>query len=107
MPGIALQGRFGIKNETYHYTGLGERDNTESFVSRGGGGAGQGNKAHSSHFHLKMRIATAMLVQRLPIHGLLDVDKLRRDAEPVRYNYTRESGPWADVKAQMQADCQG
>mmetsp|Transcript_13804 Transcript_13804/g.35472 ORF Transcript_13804/g.35472 Transcript_13804/m.35472 type:complete len:232 (+) Transcript_13804:186-881(+) len=94
--------KFGIQAESYHYTTLGERDATESFVARGG--ASRAQKSHSAHFHLKMRIASGMLIQRLPVHGLLDLDRLRKEVEPVRYNYTRENKSWEDVKALMQAD---
>ncbi len=48
--------RFGINDETYSYT------QEEARVAAGAGGVAVQNKAHSSHFHLKMRIATAMSV---------------------------------------------
>jgi hypothetical protein len=54
----AFKERYGIKDERYHYTPLGEREETERFFK--GGGTASHNKAHSAHFHLKMRIATAM-----------------------------------------------
>eukprot|EP00041_Stephanoeca_diplocostata_P027323 m.750412 g.750412 ORF g.750412 m.750412 type:complete len:264 (-) comp23157_c0_seq14:729-1520(-) len=81
--------RFGVVGESYHYTSLAERDGTDSFVARGG--ASRQQKSHSSHFHLKMRIASGMLLQRLPVHALLDLDVLRQKVEPVKYNYTRTS----------------
>eukprot|EP00040_Diaphanoeca_grandis_P021223 m.113039 g.113039 ORF g.113039 m.113039 type:complete len:192 (+) comp28238_c0_seq1:54-629(+) len=102
---VEFKGRFGITNEGYHYTVLTERAETDKFVNTGG--TRSANKSHSSHFHLKMRIATGMLVQRLPIHGLLDVDVMRRSVEPVKYNYSRETIPWAEVKTLMEADCVG
>jgi hypothetical protein len=57
----AYKDRYGVSDESYHYTALAERDDTEAF-SRAGGAAAA-NKAHSAHFHLKMRIATSMCVQ--------------------------------------------
>ena len=55
----AFKDRHGVHDETYHYTSLAERDEAEVF-SRAGGAAAKASKAHSAHFHLKMRIATAM-----------------------------------------------
>eukprot|EP00041_Stephanoeca_diplocostata_P027328 m.750340 g.750340 ORF g.750340 m.750340 type:complete len:109 (-) comp23157_c0_seq7:395-721(-) len=94
--------RFGVVGESYHYTSLAERDGTDSFVARGG--ASRQQKSHSSHFHLKMRIASGMLLQRLPVHALLDLDVLRQKVEPVKYNYTRDTVPWDEVKALMEKD---
>ncbi len=47
--------RYGITSETYHYTPAEERADAAAHC----GGALHA-KAHSAHFHLKMRIATAM-----------------------------------------------
>lgn len=45
--------RFGITNESYHYTPLKERNETDTFVSSGI--PPPGTKAHSSHFHLVIK----------------------------------------------------
>ena len=87
--------RFGIGNETYHYTPLQERRETDDFVH--GGGATVHTKSHSSHFHLKVRIATEMYIARLPVCTLFDLAALKRDVEPVRYNYSRECKPWSET----------
>ena len=50
--------KYSISGETYHYTSLEERMATDAFVA--GGGASRKSKAHSSDFHLKIRISSAM-----------------------------------------------
>ena len=47
-----------ISGETYHYTSYAERMATDAFVA--GGGASRSSKAHSSDFHLKIRVSSAM-----------------------------------------------
>lgn len=94
--------RFGIKDETYHYTGLDERMETEEFVS--GGGTSRENKAHSAHFHLKIRIATAMYLDRLLVCRMFDFNRIRNTIEPVRYNYNRTCASWQEVHQAMIAD---
>eukprot|EP00041_Stephanoeca_diplocostata_P027325 m.750446 g.750446 ORF g.750446 m.750446 type:complete len:146 (-) comp23157_c0_seq18:395-832(-) len=37
-------------------------------------------------------------------HALLDLDVLRQKVEPVKYNYTRDTVPWDEVKALMEKD---
>lgn len=101
----AFKERHGIHDETYHYTPLTEREQTEAFHR--GGGAAAHNKAHSAHFHLKMRVATAMYRLRFPVLGLFDFDRLRAACEPVRYNYARETVPLARVMAAIEADALG
>lgn len=98
----AFKRKFGIDREQYHYTGLGERESTEAFVRAGG--ADQASKAHSSHFHLKMRISTAMCLDVLRVLRLVDLARMREALEPVRYNYSRESLGWDAVLALMRAD---
>ena len=50
--------KFGLRGETYHYTSYEERMATDAFVA--GGGASTASKAHSSDFHLKIRVSSAM-----------------------------------------------
>ena len=56
----AFRAKFVLVDELYHYTSLSERAQTDRFVASGG--ASGRAKAHSSHFHLKIRIPTQMLV---------------------------------------------
>ena len=51
---VELRLKFSISGETYHYTSYKERTATDAFVA--GGGASTSSKAHSSDFHLKIRI---------------------------------------------------
>jgi len=90
--------KFGISNETYHYTTLQERQNTVSF------GARRENRAHSSSWHLKMRVATAMYREEMPISKILDFEFLKKQIEPVRYNFNRENIKWEDVYELMKRD---
>jgi len=98
----AFKAKYGISEETYHYTGLGERQATDEF-SRAGH-CGGNNRSHSSHFHLKMRIATGMYKQRFPVLNLFDFDMLRQMVEPVGYNYNRETVSFEKVMRQIQED---
>lgn len=100
----AFRERFGIADETYHYTPLQEREETDAFASAGG--VAMSSKAHSSHFHLKMRIATAMYRQRFPVLQLFDFDALRAGVDHVRHNYARETHPWAIVVREIERDAQ-
>ena len=94
--------RFGISGESYHYTGLSERQETDQFVASGG--ASRATKSHSSHFHLKMRIATEMYKSKLPVMTLFDLNALRTNLEPVRYNFSRECMSWDDTLATLLKD---
>mmetsp|Transcript_8010 Transcript_8010/g.20576 ORF Transcript_8010/g.20576 Transcript_8010/m.20576 type:complete len:233 (+) Transcript_8010:862-1560(+) len=99
---VAFKQKYGISEESYHYTGMQERAGTDDF-SRAGGCANM-NRSHSSHFHLKMRIATGMYMQRFPVLSLFDFHKVRQVVEPVRYNYSRDTVPFSDVMQQIMAD---
>ena len=98
----AFRQRFGIADETYHYTGLSEREQTESFAAAGH--VSSAGKAHSAHFHLKMRIATGMYKQRFPVLQLFDFDRLRLNCDHVRHNYARETLSWPEVRRAIEAD---
>ena len=89
-------------SETYHYTSLGERKETDDFVKSGV--PMRGTKAHSSHFHLKMRVPVQFLHDKMPVYGLLNLAHMQEAVEPVKYNFTRETHPWAEVREQIMAD---
>ena len=93
---------YGISDESYHYTPAKERLETDLFVREGG--ADRHMKAHSSHFHLKMRIATGMYLDAVKVLGLVDFAYLRKELEPVRYNYSRESVSFEVVVEMMKKD---
>lgn len=99
---VAFKQRFGIEAESYHYTPLAEREEADSLVATGS--LSRGGKTHSTHFHLKLRIATGMYKERFPVLQLIDFDKLRTCCDHVQYNYARETVPWPQVKAMMERD---
>ena len=88
--------KYGIANEQYHYTPYAERAQTDAFVQ--GGGATMKSKAHSTDFHLKIRISSKMYTDLFPIFTLFDFGKIRREVEPVMYNFSRETVPWAQIR---------
>ncbi|EGD72693.1 hypothetical protein PTSG_04422 [Salpingoeca rosetta] len=94
--------RFGIVGESYHYTPLQERRETDEFVRQTS--VDRASKAHSTHFHLKMRIATEMYKDKFPVLQLMNFDSMRRTLDHIKYNYSRTTVPWDRVKAQIQHD---
>eukprot|EP00727_Mastigamoeba_balamuthi_P006342 m51a1_g2328 hypothetical protein (221) ;mRNA; f:513217-513879 len=94
--------RFGLVNETYHYTPLDERKETDRFVRSGV--PPPGSKAHSSHFHLKIRVATQMVIDHMPALKLVNLQALRTGLEPVKYNFERKTLPWDEVYQQILRD---
>lgn len=94
--------KFGVQNEKYHYTPLKERRETDKFVASGG--TSSANKAHSSHWHLKIRVATAMCCHLLPIMNTFNLRLLSQTADPVIYNYSRECVGWESVRTAMEAE---
>lgn len=93
---------FGIVGETYHYTGLQERRETDEFVRQTS--VEHRSKAHSSHFHLKMRIATQMYKDKFPVLQLMNFDSMRQTLDHIKYNYSRPTVPWERVLQQIKAD---
>lgn len=87
--------KFGITMETYHYTSLAERETTEKDFKDGN--VSRSNKSHSRHWHLKMRVATGMCQEKLPILKMLNLNNAREKIEPVKYNYSRETVTWDDI----------
>lgn len=86
--------RFGIEGESYHYTGLRER--------AGGGGGAARQRAHSRHFHLKMRVGTRMMLECLPSLRVLaptaaDVQGWKT-LDAVRHQYGRPTLEWAAAR---------
>ena len=91
-----LRRKFGIAQESYHYTPYKERMATDAFVA--GGGASTASKAHSSDFHLKMRIGTRMYTDQLKVFRSFDFKQVCEKVEPVAYNVSRETLPWPTIK---------
>ena len=83
--------RYGISEESYHYTGLDERHETFSNEA-----VDNQNRGHSMNFHLKMRIGTAMYLHQMPIMRLLNVSELK-DLDPIRYNYSRSGVSYEEI----------
>lgn len=90
--------KYGIKGETYHYTGTGERRETEAF------GVHSSAKAHSAHFHVKMRVSTEMLIHRMPIYGMLKLHNLVQNFEPIQYNFARKAVSIEELKATLNSE---
>lgn len=100
-----FKAKYRISGESYHYTSLGERQSTDAHAAAGG--VALASKSHSGHFHLKMRIATQMYKECFPVLQILDFDRLRRQAEPVAYAYTRTTSSLADTISAIEADAEG
>jgi hypothetical protein len=94
--------KFGISGESYHYSALEERVSTDKFVLQGH--ASSASKSHSVHFHLKMRIATAMYVSQLAVCSLFDLSDLRASLEPIRYQFNRECRSLHDTLESIRRD---
>ena len=94
---VTFKKKYGIANESYHYTPWSERKATDDFVR--GGGAAMKSKAHSTDFHLKMRIGSRMYRGKFAIFGSFDFERIKQRVEPVMYNCSRECMPWQEIKA--------
>ena len=92
---------FGV-GRRYHYTSYAERMETDKFVA--GGGAAKKSKAHSTQFHLKVRITTEFYLHRLPVFAALNYAAIESKVEPVQYNKSRETVTWADVRAVLERE---
>jgi hypothetical protein len=77
-----FKAKYHITNETYHYTSLAER--------RASDGDDHETKSHSSHWHLKMRIATEMYTARCPVMKLIGIGELKKEIEPIQYAFSRD-----------------
>ncbi len=87
---------------SFHYTSLAERLATDSFAEASG--VATAHKAHSTVFHLKVRLPTAFYVASLPVLQALDMDRLLA-LDPVRYNFGRACVAWSDVRATLAGEC--
>ena len=92
---MEFKAKFGINNETYHYTPLEEREETDRFVYSGG--ATSKSKSHSSHFHLKMRISSAMYKDVVKILHFIDLNRARYEIEPVGHSFTRATNTYRET----------
>ena len=87
--------KYGLSGESYAYTTFQHRNAL---------------KQHSRHFHLKIRIPTAMYLKYFPMLQTLGttrdaIQKLQNDLEPLAYKFTRQpTGTWEQVKELMLAD---
>jgi hypothetical protein len=70
-----FRAKFAIHGESYHYTCYAERAATDAFVA--GGGASTRSKAHSSDFHLKIRVSSRMYCDRLRIFRCFDFARVK------------------------------
>ena len=91
--------KYSVVRESYHYTSLSER--TEDSAFNAGNNA---VRSHSQHFHLKMRIATRMLIDLFPAARLVDIELLKARLEPVQHFFSRECVSYEDVHTLMKKD---
>jgi hypothetical protein len=77
---------------------------TDAFVK--GGGASMKSKAHSTDFHLKIRIPTLMYSTKFAIFGTFDFEAIKRQVEPVQYNCSRECLGWPDIKTVLLSEAE-
>ena len=97
--------KFGLQDEKYHYTCLSERKNTDKFV--GGSGCNSSSKAHSSHFHLKILIPSAMYNRNFQVCELFNLGTLVSTIEPIKYNFSRECTNYDDTIKLLRGDAFG
>jgi hypothetical protein len=90
--------KYGIVNETYHYTNLTERNADVDHSGR------SDTKAHSAHFHLKMRIATKMMSDMFPVLRMINLPLLKEKLEPVQYCFSRVCGTYETIYQEMLKD---
>lgn len=90
-----FKAKYHISNESYHYTGIGERMEGYAFSRN------TETKSHSSHWHLKMRVSTKMCTDILPVMGMLNIEQVKATIEPIRYGYSREGEAWDAVYLRM------
>ncbi len=87
--------RFNIAGESYHYTTLAERLKTDEHARQAG--VPLQSKAHSTDFHLKIRVPTLLCRNTLAVMQLVDFPRMRTELEPVAYQYSRETLTWEQV----------
>jgi hypothetical protein len=90
----SFKARFGIDGESYHYTSMRER--------QAAGGAAPRQRAHSLHFHLKMRVGTRMMLECIPALQVLaptaaDVQAWK-GVDAVRHQFGRPTMDWAAAR---------
>ena len=90
-----FKARYGLSEESYAYTTFEHRNAL---------------KQHSRHFHLKIRIPTAMYLKYFPMLQTLGANRdaireLQNDLEPLGYKFTKQpTCTWEQVKELMLAD---
>jgi hypothetical protein len=90
--------RFGIVQEGYYYTPTAERHREASGYARE-------NRSHSHNFHIKLRIASRMLMEHFQIYDVLGLDSLRGSIEVLRYQFEdRVLQSFEQVMSQVQSD---
>ena len=87
--------KYGLERESYAYTPYQERARLQQ---------------HSRHFHLKIRIPTAMYLQIFPMMCTIgrtraQVQDIIADMEPLNYKFNKQVvGSWQSVKDSMLKD---
>lgn len=84
----------------FHYTTKTERFETDTFSAN----AARGTKAHSTVFHLKMKVSSEFYIKHFPILRWLPMNEMM-GLDTVKYNFSRETMPWDDVLLLLQNDC--
>ena len=69
-----------LSGEGYYYTATKERHNeAKGFQAK--------NRSHSHDFHMKIRISTQMLVDKMAIYQIVNLQSIRRELEVLRYQF--------------------
>ena len=71
---------FQIQNEKYYYTATEERHQEAA-------GFAPANRSHSKDFHLKIRINSQMLCDKMRIYQIINLPQLRNNLEVLRYQF--------------------
>mmetsp|Transcript_66535 Transcript_66535/g.178045 ORF Transcript_66535/g.178045 Transcript_66535/m.178045 type:complete len:231 (+) Transcript_66535:1-693(+) len=96
--------RYKLPDMGYHYTPLQERLETDRFVAENS--VARSSKAHSTVFHLKMRVPDAFYRSHLPALQAARAAELS-GLDPVVYNYSRPVATWDETEAALRRDALG
>ena len=90
--------RYQIQNEGYYYTQTNVRHaEAQGFNSQ--------NRSHGHDFHMKIRISSHMLIDKMPIYKVVNLNRIRSELEVLRYQFeNRQLDDWNTVKFKIKED---
>eukprot|EP00211_Chloroparvula_japonica_P016445 CAMPEP_0119120052 /NCGR_PEP_ID=MMETSP1310-20130426/1272_1 /TAXON_ID=464262 /ORGANISM="Genus nov. species nov., Strain RCC2339" /LENGTH=215 /DNA_ID=CAMNT_0007109515 /DNA_START=103 /DNA_END=750 /DNA_ORIENTATION=+ len=95
---LKFKAHFQIQSEGYYYTQTAERH-------REAKGFNASNRSHSHDFHLKIRIATQMLVDHMKIYDVINLPEHRNTVEIFRYQFNnRKLDTYEEVMKKIDED---